>query len=80
MMAKVHWRDVPLCRGRRASEAVAVGPDDPTRVTLLREHRLLGRMADGWVCTPEDLSLLEGHEAAMVLPGPDEIDWTGFPD
>ena len=79
-MAKVHWRDVPLCRGRRASEAVAVGPDDPTRVTLLREHRRFGRMADGWACTPDDLWLLEGHEAAVVLPGPDQIDWTGFPD
>jgi hypothetical protein len=37
-------------------------------------------MADGWVCTPEDLFLLEGHEAAVVLPSPEEIDWTGFPD
>lgn len=79
-MTKVHWRDVPLCQGRRSSEAVTVGPDDPRRVTLLQEHRRSGYMAEGWVCTPDDLSLLESHQAAVVLPGPEEIDWTGFPD
>ncbi len=39
-----------------------------------------GRMADGWVCTPEDLSLLESHQVPVVLPGPEDIDWTGFPE
>jgi hypothetical protein len=79
-MAKLFWRDVPLCQGRRAVEAVAIGSNDPRRVALLREYRRSGRMADGWACTPEDLDLLESHQAAVVLPGPEEIDWTGFPE
>jgi hypothetical protein len=59
---------------------VEIGADDPRRVALLREYRRSGRMAEGWVCTPDDLALLESHEVAVVLPRPEDIDWTGFPD